>query len=226
MILNSALSFVNSSELLFKKLSETLLSHFRYLHRFLIHVLTFGHFSRPVYDSNFYTMKFSMFARPVGLCLPLSRAFLLYRTTTLLSTTFLCFFKYFFLPFFRRSEILFSGKNLTHSHNRFDTVVTVGRADATLTEYTPCSLLSTPFFIFFNIQLYPSSSHLKLRMQGVLRTSATPRLNSLIVELQITSIEPNQKAHDRSNVLGLHLNNEYNATLPNINPQRSQLLIR
>jgi len=27
----------------------------------LIHV-TFRHFSRPVYDSNFYTMKFSMFA--------------------------------------------------------------------------------------------------------------------------------------------------------------------
>ena len=59
------------------------------IHSFLIHV-TFRHCSHPVYDSNFYTMKFSMFAAFAVARLP--RAFTYYLNRNPLSTTFLCVF--------------------------------------------------------------------------------------------------------------------------------------
>jgi len=49
-------------------------------------MMTFGHFSRPVYDSNFYTMKFSMFTAFAAARSP--RAFIYYLTRNPLSTTF------------------------------------------------------------------------------------------------------------------------------------------
>ena len=63
------------------------------IHSFLIHV-TFRHCSRPVYDSNFYTMKFSMFAALAVARLP--RAFIYYLMPQPLSTTFFKFFYFFF----------------------------------------------------------------------------------------------------------------------------------
>ncbi len=75
------------------------------IHSFLIHV-TFGHSSRPVYDSNFYTMKFSMFAAFAVARLP--RAFIYYLTHDPLSTTFFKFFKVFLKAVFQRFFSCFS----------------------------------------------------------------------------------------------------------------------
>jgi len=75
-------------------LSETL--HFTIsdlLHSFLIHV-TFRHFSRPVYDSNFYTMKFSMFTAFAAARVAAS-FFILQHVQPSVNNFFACFLKFF-----------------------------------------------------------------------------------------------------------------------------------
>ena len=86
--LKQRLTFASNSypESLFKKLSETFALPFQVLHKFQ---------SKYYFDSNFYTMKFSMSAELLLLRHSLSRAFLLYRMRLTLSTTFLVFFHVF-----------------------------------------------------------------------------------------------------------------------------------
>ena len=63
----------------------------RFSHSFLIHV-TLGHFSPSVYDSNFYTMKFSMCAAQ-SRCPLAASFFILHEVKCLVNDFFNCFLK-------------------------------------------------------------------------------------------------------------------------------------